>query len=186
MRSSLFQSSCTYDLLGPHGALVYQAEENRECCGPRMDVRIRNIQGYNVFNMYIPSECCSWETRLQVADSSGQILGFIEQNWSFSAASFNVLDPLNQICLKVKGPGWGEGFMSDRVYQVLSADKAFMVGHITRVWKGFQKEMFSREDKYVVEFPPDMDVSMKAILVSCAMLIDLLEHERQRNSRNYD
>ncbi|XP_056408196.1 phospholipid scramblase 2-like [Hyla sarda] len=182
--NSMFQYSCTYDLLGPNGNLVYQATENRECCGPRMDVRVQDTQGYNVLHLLIPYECCSWETKLQVIDASGQLLGYIEQNWSFSSASFDILNPLNQICLKVKGPGWGEGFMSDRVFQVLSADKSFMVGHITRVWKGISKEMFSREDKFVVQFPPDLEVSMKAILLSCTLLIDLLEHERQRNERN--
>ncbi|KAM3910128.1 phospholipid scramblase 3-like [Leptodactylus fuscus] len=178
--SSMFQNYCTYDVLGPSGNLLYQATENRECCGPRMDVDVRNVQGYNVLNLQIPANFCSWETTLQVSDASGQLLGFVAQNWTFSSASFDLLNPMSEICLKVKGPGWGEGFMSDRDYQVLSADKSFSLGLIRRVWQGLGTEMFSREDKYMVQCPPDLDVAMKAVLMSCGLLIDLLEQERRR------
>ncbi|XP_075703487.1 phospholipid scramblase 3-like isoform X2 [Rhinoderma darwinii] len=182
--NSMFQNYCSYDLFGPNGLLLYQAIEQRECCGPRLDVRVQNTQGYNVLNLYIPSNFCSWETTLQVVDAAGHLLGYVEQNWSSFSASFNILNPLNEICLKVKGPGWGEGFMSDQDYQVLSADKSFSVGLITRVWQGLRREMFSREDKFLVQFPPDLEVSMKALLLSCTLLIDLLEHERQRQRRS--
>ncbi|XP_056389297.1 phospholipid scramblase 1-like [Hyla sarda] len=179
--SSVYQRYCTYDLLGPDGNLVYQAREKRKWCGPPMDVRVQNIQGCNVLTLYKPAVLFSWKSKLQVIDASDRLLGYIEKNFSFSSASFNILNPLNQICLKVEGPGWGEGFMSDRVFKVLSADKSAMVSHITRVWKGIGKEMFSREDNFVVQFPPNMEVSMKAILLCCTLLIDLLKHKRQRN-----
>ncbi|XP_077116836.1 phospholipid scramblase 3-like isoform X2 [Ranitomeya variabilis] len=181
--NSVFQSYCSYDLCGSSGHLLYQATELREFCGPRIDVRVQNINGEQVLSLYMPSNFCSWETTLQVMDASGHLLGLIDQNWSFSSLSFDILNPLNQICLKVKGPGWGEGFMSDQVYQVLSADKSFLVGQITRVWRGLGQEMISREDKFVVQFTPDLEVSMKAVLVSCTLLIDLLEHQRRRQSQ---
>ncbi|XP_072006203.1 phospholipid scramblase 1-like isoform X2 [Engystomops pustulosus] len=182
--NSTFQSYCTYDLFGPSGELLYRATENRECCGPRMDISVQNVQGYNVLRLFIPSDFCSWETKLQVTDSSGNLLGYIEKNWTFSAASFNILNPSHEICLKVKGPGWGEGFMSDRVFRVLSADKSFLVGHITRVWRGMRKEMFSIKDKFVIEFPLDLDVTMKAMVIACNLFIDLLQHEEERSSSN--
>ncbi|XP_040271358.1 phospholipid scramblase 3-like [Bufo bufo] len=176
--NGMFQGYCTYNLSGPNGQLVYQATEDRECCGPRLSVRVQNIQGYNVLNLYIPANFCSWETTLQVSDSSGQILGYVDQNWTAFSSSFDILNPHHEICLKVKGPGWGEGFMSDQVHQVLSADKSFSVGQITRVWRG----LLCRDDKFVLQFPPDLDVSMKALLISCTLLIDLLQHERNRKS----
>lgn len=182
--SSMFQGYCTYDLIGPTGQLLYQATELRECCGPRMNVAVQSLQGYNVLNLHMPANFCSWETTLQVIDGSGHLLGYIDKNLSSMAASFDILNPLNQICLKVKGPGWGQGIMSDHVYQVLSADKSFTVGQITRVWRGLAKEMFSGKDKFVLQFPPDLDVSMKATLISCTLLIDLLEHERRRSSNS--
>ncbi|PIO29623.1 hypothetical protein AB205_0130760 [Aquarana catesbeiana] len=88
------------------------------------------------------------------------------------------------LCLKVKGPGWGEGFMSDQDYKVLSADKTTQIGVITRVWRGLSKEMFSIKDKYTINFPMDLHVSMKAMMMACALFIDLLEEERRRRNNS--
>ncbi|XP_075062235.1 phospholipid scramblase 1-like [Mixophyes fleayi] len=183
-KSSMFQTYCTYDLLSPDGLLVYQGVEERDCCGPRMDVKVRNTQGYNVLNLLLPSNFCSWDTILQISGSSGEPLGYIQKNWTSFTASFDILNTHNQICLKVKGPGWGEGFMSNIIYQVLSADKSVSVGSITRVWRGFSTELFNITDNYVVQFPRDLDVTMKAMLLACTIFIDLLSHEQHRESHN--
>ncbi|XP_040203125.1 phospholipid scramblase 3-like [Rana temporaria] len=180
-RQSTFQSYTTYDLLGTDGQLVYQATEQRECCGPRMHLKVNNTQGYNVLNLLVPSNFCSWDTKLQVFCSSGELLGFIYKEWTSFSIKFDILDPSGLVCLKVKGPGWGEGFMSDQDYKVLSADKTTQIGVITRVWRGLRKEMFSIKDKYTINFPMDLHVSMKAMLMACALFIDLLEEERSRS-----
>ncbi|KAM5126684.1 phospholipid scramblase 3-like [Mantella aurantiaca] len=183
-RHSTFQSYCTYDLFGPDGRLAYQAAEQRECCGPRMDLRVNNAQGYNVLNLLVPSDFCSFDTKLQVSSSSGEILGYIYKEWTSFSLSFDILDPSGLVCLKVKGPGWGEGFMSDLHFKVLSADKTTQVGLITRVWRGLSKEMFSTKENYNISFPIDLHVSMKALLMACTLFIDLLNEERRRNERN--
>ncbi|XP_068129923.1 phospholipid scramblase 3-like [Hyperolius riggenbachi] len=183
-RASVFQSYCTYDVLGPEGHLVYRATERRECCGPRMALTVTNTQGYNVLHLLVPFECCSCETKLQVSGSSGELLGYIDRNLTSFAASFDILDPSGLICLKVKGPGWGEGFMSDSHYQVLSVDKTTQVGVITRVWRGLKKEMFSIKDNYIMSFPLDLSANMKAMLLACTLFIDLLQEEANRNNSN--
>ncbi|XP_018431338.1 PREDICTED: phospholipid scramblase 2-like, partial [Nanorana parkeri] len=177
---SIFQSYCTYDLFGTDGQLVYKAMEQRECCGPRMDLKVQNTQGYDVLDLLVPSDCCSCDTKLQVSTSSGQLLGFIYKEWTSFSFNFDILDPLGLVCLKVKGPGWGEGFMSDlqfkvslRTQMILSADKATQVGLITRVWRGFCKEMFSTKENYAVNFPMDLHVSMKAMVMACTLFIGL-------------
>ncbi|XP_063806489.1 phospholipid scramblase 2-like [Pseudophryne corroboree] len=175
-RTSIFQSHCTYDLLNADGFLLYHGVEVRECCGPRMEVKVCNTKGYNVLHLLMPSECCSCENRLQVSDSSGILLGYIEQKWT----NFTIMDSLHQVCLTVKSPGWGQGFMSDVKYQVMSADKSVSVGLITRVWRGFRKEVLSSTNNYVVQFPEDLDITMKAMLLACTIFIDLLYHEEKR------
>ncbi|XP_063806491.1 phospholipid scramblase 3-like [Pseudophryne corroboree] len=183
-QTSLWESHCIYDVISPDGLLVYGGIQHREFCGPTMDVRIHNTQGHNVLNLLLPSDFCSWDTTLQISDSSGNLLGYIEKNLASFTTSFNILNPFHQICLKVKGPGWGEDFMSDANYQVVSADKSVSVGLITRVWRGFSKEVFNPTDNYVVQFPHDLDVTMKAMLLACTMFIDLLLHEERRKRRN--
>ncbi|XP_077330074.1 phospholipid scramblase 1-like [Lithobates pipiens] len=178
-RNSIFQSHCTYDLFDTNGHFVYHAAEQRECCGPQIDCRVTNAQGYNVLNLLVPSECCTCDTKLQVSTSSGELLGYIIKKWTSFTLSFDILDPLRRVCFKVKGPGWGEGFMSDLHYKVLSTDKATQIGVITRVWRGF-----SSKENYTINFPMDLHVPMKAMLMACTLFIKLLIEERRRQEQS--
>ncbi|PIO27399.1 hypothetical protein AB205_0119830, partial [Aquarana catesbeiana] len=182
-RNSIFQNYNTYDLFGTDGQLVYQATEQRECCGPRMDCRVANTQGYNVLNLLVPLECCACDAK--VSSSSGEILGYIMQEWTIFTLSFDILDPSGLVCFNVKGPGWGEGFMSDLHYKIFSADRITEIGVITRVLRGFRKEVFSYKDNYTINFPIDLHVSLKAMIMASALFIDLLieEHRRRERSR---
>ncbi|KAM5126690.1 phospholipid scramblase 3-like [Mantella aurantiaca] len=179
-RNGVLYSFCTYELFDPDDRLVYQAVEQRECCGPRLDLSVNNTQGNNVLNLMLPSDSCGCDTRLQVSSSSGEILGYIYKEWTSFSLSFDILDSSGHVCLKVKGPGWGEGFMSDLNFKVLSADKTTQVGLITRVWRGLYKEMLTYKENYKISFPIDLHVSTKALLTACTLFIDLLEEERRR------
>lgn len=179
--NSTFQSYCTYDLYDPDGHLLYEAIEQQECCGPRLDLMVNNTQGYNVLNLLVPSNFCNWDTELQVSSSTGELLGYIDKTWASFSSAFDISDPSGLIYLKVKGPGWGESFMSDTYYQVISGDKTAQIGVITRVWRGFFKEMFINKDTYIISFPQDLHVTVKAMLVACTLFIDLLNEESRRN-----
>ncbi|OCT90936.1 phospholipid scramblase 3 [Xenopus laevis] len=179
-RRSTFQSYCTYDLLAPNGALLYQAEERRECCGPRIDVSVQNPHGQHVLLLLLPSSYCSWETQLQVSSGSGTLLGFIDRSWS--TMNFTILTPTGEKSLKVQGPGWGGGFMSDANFQVIMYNSQAALGLITRVWRGMKKEFMSPNDYYTVKFPRDLDVKVKALLVACTIYIDFLHYEERNRS----
>ncbi|XP_068129922.1 phospholipid scramblase 3-like [Hyperolius riggenbachi] len=180
--SSFAFDGSTYDVLTPIGSLIYQARDERSCCGPRMDVGIFNAQGQSVVHLSVPDGCFTWETRLEVSSSTSGLLGYIDKKVTSFAASFDILDPSGRVVLKVKGPGWGEAFMSDTNYQVVSADKTAQVGIITRVWRGISTEMFSNKDNYMASFPLDLDVNMKAMLMACTLFIDLLREEEKRKN----
>ncbi|KAM8972734.1 phospholipid scramblase 2-like [Pelodytes ibericus] len=180
-RRSTFQSYCTYDLLSADGHLVYKAEEERDCCGPQFDVRVRTLQGHDVLNLLLPSSACTWETQMQVI-SQRMLLGSIDKNWGSLSSSFTLLSPYGEPILKVKGPGWGGGFMSDANYEIISYQDRMPLGVITRVWRGIGKELFSPNDTYSLHFPLNLDVTVKALLVACAMYIDFLHYEQRNKS----
>ncbi|KAM4687190.1 phospholipid scramblase 1-like [Rhinophrynus dorsalis] len=181
-RSSAFQTYCTYDLLTSDGRLMYRAEEDRECCGPQFNVKVRNLQGHNVLYLLLPSSFCSWETQMQVSSGNGMILGYIDKKWASLTSSFTILSSNGERMLKVHGPGWGSGFMSDVNYKVSMYDDSRVFAVITRVWRGIGREMISVNDHYNVKFPLDLDVSLKGLLVATAMYIDFLHYEeRNRN-----
>ncbi|KAM4675019.1 phospholipid scramblase 3-like isoform 1-T3 [Discoglossus pictus] len=177
---SAFQNYLTYDILTPDGGLMYRAEQEMDCCGPRLDVRIRNYQNYEVFNLLIPSTC-GWDNQLQVFSPPGTILGYIEKEWASMTSSFTILTPDGQLSLKVKGPGWGGGFMSDANFEVKMYDSSANLGVITRVWRGLGREMISPNDHYSIQCALDLDVKVKALLIACAIFIDFLCYEQRKN-----
>ncbi|XP_053320770.1 phospholipid scramblase 3-like [Spea bombifrons] len=180
-RDSMFQNYCTYDILSGDGQLLYRAEEERACCGPRFNIHIRDLQGYEVLNLLLPSSFCSWETQMQVLSvAGGMLLGYIDKNWASMTSSFTLLTPQMEPVLKVRGPGWGAGFMSDAHFKITLYKENSPFGVITRVWKG----MLSINDSFEIQFPLDLDVKLKALLVSCAVFIDFLYYERNRDQNN--
>ncbi|KAM4689944.1 phospholipid scramblase 2-like [Rhinophrynus dorsalis] len=173
----MFQDYATYDLLTADGHLVYQAKEKQRFCGPRFEVWVRNLKGHHVLNLLLDSSFCNFDTTLQVSCSTSMILGYVEQTSSILTTNFNILDPKKEKIFIVRGPETGGGFMSDAVYTICPTDGSSTLGNITCVWRGFSKKVFCLNDKYSVEFPNDLDVKVKALLVSCAIYLDLLQHE---------
>ncbi|XP_075452559.1 phospholipid scramblase 3-like [Ascaphus truei] len=177
IRQSMFQAYHTYDLLSHSGHLLFRVEQERECWGPRLDLRVRNLQGYDVLNVLLPSACCSCDTKMQVSCPPGLLLGYVEQDWGSFTSSFTLLTPEGEASLCVRGPGWGGGFMSDTNFQVTMLNSSQALGQITRIWRG----LFSSNDHYSVQFPIDLDVKVKALLIACTLYINHLYYE-QRNA----
>lgn len=45
------------------------------------------------------------------------------------------------------------------------------IGKISKQWSGFAREMFSFADYFGINFPMDLDVKMKAVMLGACMLI---------------
>lgn len=50
-------------------------------------------------------------------------------------------------------------------------DEAESVGRISKHWTGIVKEAFSDADNFGIQFPLDLDVKMKAVLLGASFLI---------------
>uniref|UniRef100_A0A8C5LU26 Phospholipid scramblase n=1 Tax=Leptobrachium leishanense TaxID=445787 RepID=A0A8C5LU26_9ANUR len=178
-RHSTFQSCCTYDVLTSDGCLVYNAEEEQSCCGPRFSVWVRDLRGGDILHILLPTAWSSCESKMQVISvPGGSILGYIDRTWK----SFVLLTPTGQPTLEVRNPGWGSGFMSDINYRITPYNDKTPLGVITRVWRGFRKEFLSSTDHYAIQFPADLDVKIKALLVACVMFIEKENRESQQNA----
>lgn len=57
------------------------------------------------------------------------------------------------------------------LFQVLSVDGSKQVGTITKKWSGFIKEAFTDADNFGIQFPMDLDVTVKATLLGALFLI---------------
>lgn len=65
--------------------------------------------------------------------------------------------------------------------QLKSLDEESVVGKISKQWSGFVREAFTDADNFGVQFPLDLDVKMKAVMLGACFLIDFTFFERTGN-----
>lgn len=55
--------------------------------------------------------------------------------------------------------------------QVVSLDESSAIGRISKQWTGFEAEAFTDADNFGLQFPMDLDVKIKAVLLGACFLI---------------
>lgn len=55
--------------------------------------------------------------------------------------------------------------------QLKGKDSDQSIGRISKQWSGLLKEVFTDTDNFGIQFPLDMDVKMKAVLLGACFLI---------------
>lgn len=104
----------------------------------------------------------------------------------FYAATFPMLSHMRahsewSICLllfKPYSPLFFQKFLSSYScslisfpFQIKSLDEAFVVGRISKHWSGFLKEILTDVDSFGIQFPLDLDVKIKAVMLGACFLI---------------
>ncbi|XP_030044140.1 phospholipid scramblase 2 [Microcaecilia unicolor] len=182
-RYGWLQHNSQYEIVNTMGQKVYFAEEQTECCGPSLDVGITDNSGVKAVHLLLPTECCSFDMELAVySPPLGTLIGYVAKNWEAFRSTFYIMNPAKEVVLKIVGPGWNLSGFSDVKFKVKTADESVLVGQITRTWRGLWKEMISSNDHFSIQFPLDLDVKVKAVLMAACLFIDYLYYdERRRN-----
>jgi len=115
----------------------------------------------------------------------GQVCGYVQQGCACADAKFSVLDAQQQAVLSIDGPrGCCEGCsnypLKEGEYTIMTSDGAQEVGKLTKHWMGYGFESLTTKDKFVVAFPLDLDVRMKAVLIGAVFIIDYMYFEHKR------
>ncbi|XP_078003358.1 phospholipid scramblase 1 isoform X3 [Phascolarctos cinereus] len=66
--------------------------------------------------------------------------------------------------------------------QIKSLNEQTTVGKITKQWTGIIKETFTDADNFAIQFPLDLDVKMKAVMLGACFLIDFMFFEHGGSS----
>lgn len=53
----------------------------------------------------------------------------------------------------------------------MSLDEASVIGRISKQWAGLDTEMFTDADQFGVQFPMNLEVKMKAVVLAACFLI---------------
>lgn len=55
--------------------------------------------------------------------------------------------------------------------QILTMDEVSKIGKISKQWTGLLREAFTDSDNFGIQFPMDLDVKMKAVMIGACFLI---------------
>lgn len=184
-----FETENKYTIKNQSGEKIYYAKEQsecceRQCCGPlrSFDLKIMDAGKNEIIHLNRPLACdsCCFPCCLQTMEVSappGNLIGTIEQQWSFWTPKFVIKDAVGNIVLRIKGPCCTFGLCTDVNFKVLSKDGEVQVGKISKKWSGTAREYFTDADFFGVSFPMSLDVKMKAVMLGAVFLIDMMYFE---------
>lgn len=136
--------------------------------------------------------------QMEVQAPPGTTIGYISQDWHPFLPRFSIQGANKETLLKLEGPCLacnccgdvnfevsGSGFWSLRNFiwlltfrfpyfgalQLKGKDSGKPIGRISKQWSGLLKEVFTDTDNFGIQFPLDMDVKMKAVLLGACFLI---------------
>ncbi|KAJ6669370.1 hypothetical protein lerEdw1_008179 [Lerista edwardsae] len=184
-----FETNNKYEIKNALWQRVYFATEVNDCltlncCGTirPFTIKIYDNMGQQVIELMRPLRCdgcccpcCLQE--LEVYAPPGIPVGFVKQIWHPCLPKFVVQNEARQDVLLINGPCVVCSCCGDVNFDVLSLDEQHVVGRIAKHWSGFVKELFTDVDNFGVQFPMDLDVKMKAVMLGACFLIDFMYFE---------
>lgn len=193
-----FETNNRYEIKNSLGQRVYFAVEDtdcctRNCCGPSrpFTLRILDNLGREVVTMERPLRCancccpcCLQEIEIQAPP--GVPIGYVSQKWHPCLPKFTIQNERREDVLKIIGPCIVCSCCSDIDFEIKSLDEQSAVGKISKQWTGMVIEAFTDADNFGIQFPLDLDVKMKTVMLGACFLIDFMffestEDQKQRS-----
>ncbi|GCB72490.1 hypothetical protein scyTo_0002019 [Scyliorhinus torazame] len=90
-----------------------------------------------------------------------------------------ILDNVGHIIMHLVRPlGCGSCCCPCCLHQVVSLDESSIVGKISKQWSGIIRECLTDTDNFGIQFPMDLDVKIKAVLLGACLLVDFMYFEK--------
>lgn len=180
--SICFKTSNKYAIKNKMGQKVFAAVEVndcciRNCCGSTrpFELQITDAHHQEVIRLSRPLQCdscccpCCLEV-LEVSEPPGNVIGLIVKDWSIFWSSFSIKNETGETVFKIKGPCCSFRISGNVEFKLLTLDGK-QVGKISKQWSGFAREMFTDTAILGINFPEDLDVRMKAVMLGALFLI---------------
>ncbi|CAB3408050.1 unnamed protein product [Caenorhabditis bovis] len=188
-----------YVLKNANGEQTYYAFEEsgccvRQCCAENRGFIMHIVDNFKkeVITIKRDFKCCAGgmsclafcgccQQECTVESPTAGLLGSIRQRCACCSSAFDVLDSNGDVIFKIDGPC--------SCLMIGCQDKEFpiktlngtVIGAITKKWGGFCREALTDADTFAVNFPGDLDVKLKAVLLGATFLIDFMEFEKPSN-----
>ncbi|XP_007441706.1 phospholipid scramblase 3 [Python bivittatus] len=185
-----FEGNNKYEVRNSLGQHIFHAEEQndcctRNCCGSlrRFSMRLDDPTGREVIRLVRPLKCVScWFPcclqEMEVQCPPGTTIGYVVQTWHPFTPRFSIQNVEKETVLRVLGPCFACSCGGDVSFEVKTRDESRGVGRISKQWSGLIKEIFTDTDNFGIQFPMDLDVKVKAVLLGACFLIDFMFFEK--------
>ncbi|XP_025153641.1 phospholipid scramblase 1 isoform X2 [Harpegnathos saltator] len=128
------------------------------------------------------------KNRYAVTDMTGKPVFYVAEEsgicsrlclGSARPCEFSVLDQNRREVFRMIRPFRCDSCCCPCYLQVKSLDEKHNVGVIQKHWSGFGREIFTDCDQFGVQFPQDLDVKIKAVLLGACFLLDFMYFENR-------
>lgn len=185
-----FETNNQYEIKNSLGQKIYKAKEKNDCCTRNccgslrsFDMKIKDNTDREVIRLVRPFRCAScWcpccLQELEVQAPPGTTIGYVKQDWHPFLPRFSIQGANKETLLRLEGPCFACNCCGDVNFELKGKDSDQSIGRISKQWSGLLKEVFTDTDNFGIQFPLDMDVKMKAVLLGACFLIDFMFFEK--------
>ncbi|KAM4695260.1 phospholipid scramblase 1-like [Discoglossus pictus] len=185
-----YEQNNKFEIKNSLGQRIYFAAEQNDCCTRNFlgsarpfVMTILDNTGREIMRITRPCRCEScfcpcFLQKLEVQAPPGTPIGYVIQNWHPILPKFTIQNERGESVLKIVGPCVPCRCCADVNFEVKSLDEQSVVGKISKQWSGAAKEFFSDADNFGIQFPMDLDVKMKAVMMGACFLIDFMYFEK--------
>ncbi|BET00228.1 Scramblase [Nesidiocoris tenuis] len=143
------------------------------------DINIIDNSKKVVVSMHRSANRCFPEKR-QVFSPATNRIGAIEEQLTFLRPWFNIRNRAGDKVLYIRGPScpfWRSDDLEGSEFKILAEDKSTVIGTIRKLPVGMYETNYRKSDDYAIDFPVDLDVVFKAILLCSVFLIDFKHYQ---------
>ena len=180
-----------YEILDGYGHQVFYASEELSSCMERQclgavrpfEMTIRDGHQDEVIHLIRPLACFPFKLQCinVFATSPNNFVGSVQQV-NYCWPYYEVKNASGEVVLLIEVPICAVSCVCGDVdFKIFSKDRTVEVGRISKKWSGVSREFFTDADNFGLNFPVDLDVRVKAVLLGATMLIDYMFFERSSN-----
>ncbi|KAK3777287.1 hypothetical protein RRG08_057564 [Elysia crispata] len=187
------ESSNNYDICNSLGQKFYTAHEEswfcfRNCCycccgsSRPFTIEIKDLFRETVLIIQRPWRCrrpwCPFFRQVVTVElPDGTQLGRVAQQFSCCRPWFKVTSATGETVFKIRGPLCQCKCCGEVQYTLRDVATKQVVGKVAKNWSGLLKEALTDADVFVISFPLETDVKIKAVLLGSAFLLDYMYFE---------
>ncbi|XP_036706746.1 phospholipid scramblase 2-like [Balaenoptera musculus] len=184
-----YETNNKYEIKNSLGQRIYYAAEDtalctRFCYGSYRPfiMRIHDLKGQEVITLKRPLRCtsCCFPCCLQEIEiyaPPGIPIGYVTQTWHPYQPKFTIQNENKKDVLRITGPYFVCNTCGNVEFKIKSLDGKNVVGKISKQFTRFMREIFTHYSNFVIQFPADTDVKMKAVILGMCFLIDFMFYD---------